>query len=88
MNRLFSVGLDRRVFEYDVYKSSRETELVVLTEYINNFKLSEYYNNIYQFLIDPTEEKFKKTITGYLKPFTSSYACSKSIWSLFLIYIY
>jgi hypothetical protein len=30
MNRLFSVGLDRRVFEYDVYKSSRETELVVL----------------------------------------------------------
>lgn len=33
MNRLFSIGKDRRMFEYDVYASTYNTKLVVKSHF-------------------------------------------------------
>ncbi len=59
--------------EINIKFINNKTELDFFTKYIDDFKLSEYYNNIYQYLIDPTEEKFKKTITGYFKNKNKNY---------------
>ena len=33
MHRLFSIGKDRRMFEYDVYASSSENKLIVISHF-------------------------------------------------------